>query len=463
MAPKLMVIPLYVAVESAVMEQHFWSKTMATTSILLAIGAAIAFNTVAPESPANLKPSTSDLSPQASSQTIALQDQATPKNWQPALSQGRLITMNRNSRINIRAQPTVHSPRQAYGIYGDEVTLLTIQPGLDDHYRWYQIELPSNGIRGWVREDLVLELAPSTPAMTTAPRLEEYRLPIPNPAPLQTAPRQTDPFYTEPNAEAFQRITVSPTPMPFPPVSLPTVFSPPMPLPPTPSSHAPSSPASYTESEIDYFTEIALGSEFGNASERVRKWEDDIRIRVHGTPTAADQQVLAGIVTELDTLLNQDGGDGISIDIVDGQAANQANVDIYFVHHNEFARYEPNYQPGNMGFAYVNWRRDRIYRARILITTVGVTQAERSHLIREELTQSLGLLRDSYLYDDSIFYQGWTSTNAFSPIDRSVIQMLYSRTVTPGMNRHEVTTVLEQGTTVAAKEVAKSLVGDLFD
>ncbi|NEQ99820.1 MAG: DUF2927 domain-containing protein [Cyanothece sp. SIO2G6] len=225
-----------------------------------------------------------------------------------------------------------------------------------------------------------------------------------------------------------------------------------------------SSPSnSYTAEEISYFTEIALGSEFGNASERVRKWDNDIRIRVHGNPTSADRQTLAGIVNELDSLLNQDTSDGINIEIVESRAADRANVDIYFVPHGEFPRYEPNYQPGNLGFAYVNWNNNRIYRARILITTESITQTERSHLIREELTQSLGLLRDSYRYNDSIFYQGWTRTNSFSALDRSVIQMLYNQAVTPGMNSYQVRTALEQTTTIASKESAKSPVQRLFN
>ncbi|MEB3230087.1 MAG: DUF2927 domain-containing protein [Leptolyngbyaceae bacterium] len=369
---------------------------MATTSILLAVAAAIAFNTVEPESSTHPKPTRSDLSAHLPTQTTKIPEPSSQKNWQPTFQQGRLIAANRDSRINVRTQPSVHSGRRAYGVYGDDVQILSIEPGLDDSYRWYQVEFPLSGIRGWVREDLILEVAPRpTPTSFVNPQIE----------------------------------TDNPTPQPYQ-----TVFP---------------SPSRYTAAEMSYFAEIALGSEFGNASERVRKWDDDIRIQVHGTPTERDRQALAGIVAELNTLLNQNGSDGIQVDIVEGRAASQANVDIYFVPQSDFARYEPNYQPGNMGFAYVNWNHDRIYQARVLITTEGVTQAERSHLIREELTQSLGLLRDSYRYSDSIFYQGWTSTNAFSSIDRAVIQMLYSRTITPGMNGYQARTALAQTTTVA--------------
>ena len=116
---------------------------------------------------------------------------------------------------------------------------------------------------------------------------------------------------------------------------------------------------------------------------------------------------------------------------------------MYFVPHGEFSRYEPNYRAGNLGFAYVNWRQDKIYKARILVTSTNdVSQTERSHLIREELTQAMGLLKDSLRYADSIFYQGWTSTTDYSPLDQAVIQMLYSPEIRPGMDGRQVEAAL---------------------
>ena len=41
----------------------------------------------------------------------------------------------------------------------------------------------------------------------------------------------------------------------------------------------------YDESVIEYFNEIALGFEFGSASEVTRKWKNDMKIFVGGTKT----------------------------------------------------------------------------------------------------------------------------------------------------------------------------------
>ena len=121
-----------------------------------------------------------------------------------------------------------------------------------------------------------------------------------------------------------------------------------------------------------------------------------------------------------------------------------ANVEMIFAPEADFSRLEPNYQPTNYGFFWVNWDSDsEIYRARILISTDKVEQRERSHLIREELTQSLGLMRDSIKYPDSIFYANRSELSQFAAIDETLIKLLYSEAIVPGMTEAEVRAVLE--------------------
>lgn len=213
-------------------------------------------------------------------------------------------------------------------------------------------------------------------------------------------------------------------------------------------------PPSFSQTQIDYFLDIAMGSEYGNASPHIRKWATDLRINIHGTPSSQDMTSIEAVVDELNTLI-----DPIEIEILDrpvsnGTASNQtlstlslapipleaenANVNIYFVPHTDFSNYVPQYEEGNLGYAWIWWQDDTIYDATILISTNGINQVERSHLIREELTQSLGLLRDSYQYEDSIFFQLWTSTTQYSSLDEALIRMLYSPKIQPGMTRQAV-------------------------
>lgn len=214
-----------------------------------------------------------------------------------------------------------------------------------------------------------------------------------------------------------------------------------------PSLESPITPT-YDASVIDYFLEIAMGAEFNNSAEVVRKWESDIRIRVNGNPTAADLQTLRSIVDEINGMNLT-----IRMQIVD----QNPNVEMYFVPEQQFSRYEPNYRPVNMGYAWVRWSNYQISSASILISTTGVNQQERSHLIREELTQAMGLLQDSYRYPDSIFYQGWTDTTAYTALDRKVIQLLYSPTIQTGMSRDQVMATLGNGSNMAGRAVNPSV------
>lgn len=123
----------------------------------------------------------------------------------------------------------------------------------------------------------------------------------------------------------------------------------------------------------------------------------------------------------------------------------KANCEIHFAPESRFASIEPHYVPTNYGFFWTNWNANgEIYWARVLISATNVTQQERAHLIREELTQSLGLMNDSSAYADSVFYQEWTDVTHYSPADTRVIGMLYSDLVSPGMTQEQATRALSQ-------------------
>ena len=191
---------------------------------------------------------------------------------------------------------------------------------------------------------------------------------------------------------------------------------------------------SYTQEEIDYFLEIALGTEYGTSNASIKKWTENIKIRVQGTPTEIDSQTVSQVVDELNDII-----DGIELAVV----SQNPNIEIHFLPESDFILIEPNYVSTNYGFFWVNWSIDgSIYHAKILISTDHVTQQQRSHLIREELTQSLGLMKDSYRYPDSIFYQGWTDVTSYLPIDSTVIEILYRSEIRPNMTGDQVVEVL---------------------
>jgi hypothetical protein len=193
----------------------------------------------------------------------------------------------------------------------------------------------------------------------------------------------------------------------------------------------------YTSDEaISYFLEIALGSEFGNSEQVIRKWEGRVRIAVYGNPTQEDEKTLQLILEELEVLAP-------ALDIGFAEYGSVPNIEFYFVPEPEFRSYEPNYRPRNMGFFWVWWDDHVINRARILIASEDIDQQARSHLIREELTQALGLMQDSDRYPDSVFFSKWTKTTEYSEIDRNVIALLYRPDIRSGMTRQQVLQALQ--------------------
>ncbi|NJM58106.1 MAG: DUF2927 domain-containing protein [Synechococcales cyanobacterium RU_4_20] len=186
---------------------------------------------------------------------------------------------------------------------------------------------------------------------------------------------------------------------------------------------------------LKYFAEIAFTGEFNRVVPMTRKWQEDIRIQVHGSPTRADRATLAQVVEELNGLI-----DGVELSVV----KQDANLGIFFVPEPEFSRHVPSYQPVNYGFFWVRSEASgRIRQAKVLVATNLIRQRERSHLIREELTQALGLTQDSLSYADSIFYQDWTATTQYSALDRALIQMLYQPQILPGMDQARALEILQ--------------------
>ena len=173
----------------------------------------------------------------------------------------------------------------------------------------------------------------------------------------------------------------------------------------------------YTADEIDYFQEIAFGFEYGSASDVIRKWGENPRLQVFGTPTQEDLTVLDDVILDLNTLMEE-----VQVELVDSDPT----VEVYFAGVSDFPGLLPSYVPGNSGYFSIWFDAvQQIYRSVVLVASDEGEQEDRSHILREEVTQMLGLGRDSWTYVGSIFYQGWTTTQEYDPIDEALIEMLY--------------------------------------
>ena len=169
-----------------------------------------------------------------------------------------------------------------------------------------------------------------------------------------------------------------------------------------------------------YFREIALGNEFSNkVSSTPYRWTKNMKIYCYGYCSPMMMNELNRIVKELNDII-----DPITISVVSKRS--DANFIIYLGSYQSFANNHPDIHADRLKN---NWGYFQTYTNEGVMYVDIIRAKEddaQKHLLREELTQSLGLFNDSYKYDNSIFYQGWTTTTEYAPIDRELIDMLYN-------------------------------------
>ena len=185
-------------------------------------------------------------------------------------------------------------------------------------------------------------------------------------------------------------------------------------------------PNGYTADEIDYFSDIAFGAEFGSSTPFLRRWTPPgPTIRINGSPTTQDLDVLDAVLGEINDLT------GLDIQIV----TDDPIVEMHFVPVASFQSVLPEAPPGNIGLVWLWWNgADQLVQSVVLVASDRDLD-RRTHIIREEVTQMLGLLQDSFDYPESIFFQGFSLVDEYLPIDRAVIEILYRPELTVGMSR----------------------------
>jgi len=200
----------------------------------------------------------------------------------------------------------------------------------------------------------------------------------------------------------------------------------------------------YNKSVVTYFKLIALGYEYGTATEVTRKWNSNMKMFLGGRPTSELIEKVEHVMAEINELAT----DGFQVEIVNDSL--QSNCYIFFGGRSEYLEKFPELEDviiGNSGLYAVWLDNDFINRASIFIDTEQREYGLQESIILEEITQSLGLGMDSPKYPNSIFYE--TSTDGgfateYADIDRELIRLLYHPQMRVGLNRIEVEEVLRK-------------------
>ena len=182
---------------------------------------------------------------------------------------------------------------------------------------------------------------------------------------------------------------------------------------------------------ISYFKDIALGFEFGSASEVTRKWCSELKIFIGGDVSTELSEELNKIVNEIENLTT----DNLSIQIVNDSSL--SNYYIYFGSGEKYASIfssQENYINSNWGLFSVWWTNNCIDRGHMYVDIFRANNTEQKHLLREEFTQSLGLAKDSNRYPFSIFQSSWTRTLTYTDLDKDLIRLLYHPKMKTGLD-----------------------------
>ena len=193
---------------------------------------------------------------------------------------------------------------------------------------------------------------------------------------------------------------------------------------------------------IDYFKDIALGFEFGDASNVSRKWSTEIKVFIGGESSSELLTEFENIRTEINELAT----DGFKVMVVNDSL--QSNYYIFFGTGTKYAEMFPNESNlvnSNLGLFYVNWNdQNQFYSGHMYVDIMRANSIKQKHLLREEFTQSLGLAKDSPLYLESIFQSAYTTTTEYATIDKYLIRLLYHPEMSIGLNDLQVDDVLTE-------------------
>lgn len=192
---------------------------------------------------------------------------------------------------------------------------------------------------------------------------------------------------------------------------------------------------------ISLFTEVALGSEYGDQRRILKKWVKPMIIGIEGPLSKELEEEFHSILLELNSLFT----DGFRIALSTGE--DEPNFIIYIGSKNDPSLNVPFTRAllkANDGLFSIKFNQDHeIESGKMFVNTGTVSNQLQFHILREELTQSLGLGND-LLYDrQSIFYTGDSRTTTYSERDVEIIRLLYHPSLFPGLSESSVTSILK--------------------
>ncbi len=191
----------------------------------------------------------------------------------------------------------------------------------------------------------------------------------------------------------------------------------------------------YSRAEIDRFVNLTTINEFSGNRHTLFKYPNGASVTwsIQGNYSRQSYSTTVSVFSELSQLTD------LSFTEVDGDA----DIDIHIAVQSDFNDIANMTVPaGQAGFFryfyYYSQARDAFTIAdAIILIDENYDQLAKDHLLREEITQSLGLSNDDY-EPDSMFYQLWSYTQEYSDSGKVMMDIMYRSGVTGGMSDSDI-------------------------
>lgn len=184
---------------------------------------------------------------------------------------------------------------------------------------------------------------------------------------------------------------------------------------------------------LRHFLNVALGTEYGDSFQVTQKWTSEMNIFIGGTSNDELLLELNLIKEEINTYVT----DGFSMNIVNDSL--QSNFYLFFGPPDDYVELFPEQgiiiDDNNNGLFHINKNNNFEIISGHMFVNIDITNSERKkHILREELTQSLGLSNDVLFNRNSIFYYDISSLTSYHGIDIEIIRLLYHPNMRSGLN-----------------------------
>ena len=178
--------------------------------------------------------------------------------------------------------------------------------------------------------------------------------------------------------------------------------------------------SSYSKHDVmRYFRDIALRREDNSRIHTIYKWNAAINLFIEGNPAEEDFPVINEVLEYLNSIPNFPGIHEVS---------SKETADIVL-------RFTDGNNGGATGYFVVlsSDENDNLTKINIYIRN-SLTREKKNSVIWEEILQSTGVMNDSLLTSDTLFYGGKEDLPYPSELDRTLLEMLYHPLIQSGMS-----------------------------